>query len=65
MQAVKQFFSELTKDTFSVTFTLFKIIIPILLAIKVVEELGGIILLSELIGPVMQSVGLPDSMGLV
>lgn len=65
MQAVKHFFSELTKDIFDVTYTLFKIMIPILLVIKVVEELGGIILLSEFLGPVMQSVGLPDSMGLV
>jgi len=59
------FFRELIIDIFNVTFTLFKIMIPILIIIKIIEELGGIILLSELLAPLMETVGLPDSMGLV
>jgi len=63
--ALVRFFNTLIHDIFNVTFTLFKIMIPILLLIKIVEELGGIVLLSELLGPLMGFVGLPDSMGLV
>lgn len=65
MLPIKQFFSELIRDIFNVTFTLFKVMIPILILIKIIEELGGIVLLSQLLGPLMNLVGLPDSMGLV
>lgn len=65
MQSIKQFFNELIRDIFNVTFTLFKVMIPILILIKIIEELGGIIILSQLLGPLMQIVGLPDSVGLV
>jgi len=65
MLSGKQFFSELIHDIFNVTFTLFKVMIPILVLIKIIEELGGIVLLSQVLGPLMQMVGLPDSMGLV
>ena len=65
MQSIKHFFIELGRDIFNVTFTLFKVMIPILIAIKIIEELGGIVLLSQLLGPLMQTVGLPDSMSLV
>jgi len=63
--ALVTFFKILIHDIFNVTFTLFKIMIPILILIKVIEALGGILLLSQLLGPIMASVGLPDSMGLV
>jgi len=65
MQSIKFFFTDLGKDILNVTFTLFKVMIPILILIKIVEALGGIVLLSHLLGPLMQIVGLPDSMGLV
>ncbi|MEM5527592.1 hypothetical protein WN093_02060 [Gammaproteobacteria bacterium AS21] len=65
MRRVTFFFTELARDIFNVTFTLFKVMIPILIVIKVLEEFGAIILLSEFIAPLMQSVGLPSSMGLV
>lgn len=65
MQRLKVFFNELIHDIYNVTFTLFKVMIPILILIKIIEELGGVVLLSQLIGPLMNQVGLPDSMGLV
>lgn len=65
MQVIKRFVDELIKDILNVTFTLFKVMIPILILIKIIEELGGIVLLSQVLGPLMQVVGLPDSMGLV
>jgi len=62
---VVNFFKELIIDIFNVTFTLFKIMIPILIFIKIIDEFGGIELLSELLSPLMGVIGLPDSMGLV
>ncbi|MFZ3406924.1 hypothetical protein [Vibrio chagasii] len=65
MKSTYQFFKELLKEIFDVTSTLFRIMIPIIIVIKVVEELGGIVILSELLSPIMESVGLPKEMGLV
>ena len=65
MQAVRTFFKELTRDIFDVTFTLFKIMLPIIIFIKVIEEMGGIVLLSEWLSPMMELVGLPKELGLV
>ncbi|OEF09834.1 hypothetical protein [Vibrio genomosp. F10] len=65
MQPIAIFFKELVRDIFDVTFTLFKIMIPIIIAIKVIEELGGIVILSAWISPIMEFVGLPKELGLV
>ncbi|MCZ4308137.1 hypothetical protein [Vibrio atlanticus] len=65
MKSTYQFFKELLKEIFDVTSTLFRIMIPIIILIKVVEELGGIMILSEWLSPIMESVGLPKEMGLV
>ena len=65
MQVIERFIGELVKDILNITCTLFKVMIPILILIKIIEELDGIILLSQMLGPLMQVVGLPDSMGLV
>ena len=65
MQAIEKFFKELTRDIFDVTFTLFKIMIPIIIIIKIIEEMGGIVLLSEWLSPMMELVGLPKELGLV
>ncbi|CAH6817591.1 conserved membrane hypothetical protein [Vibrio chagasii] len=65
MKFTYQFFKELLKEIFDVTSTLFRIMIPIIIVIKVVEELGGIVILSEWLSPIMESVGLPKEMGLV
>lgn len=55
----------LWKEIFDVTWTLYKIMIPMIIVIKVVEEFGGIELLSQSLSPVMSLVGLPSEMGLV
>tara|TARA_B110000114_G_scaffold183519_1_gene224975 strand:+ start:527 stop:1408 length:882 start_codon:yes stop_codon:yes gene_type:complete len=39
--------------------------IPIILLVKVLEEVGGIAILGQWLGPVMALVGLPQAMGLV
>ena len=39
--------------------------IPIIILVKIIQELGGIKYISYILSPLMQWVGLPDSMGLV
>ncbi|NRF64413.1 hypothetical protein [Vibrio coralliilyticus] len=65
MEKLQSFFHDLFKEIIDVTWTLYKVMIPIIIVIKVVEELGGVALLSEWLSPLMNFVGLPDEMGLV
>ena len=39
--------------------------VPILIAVKVLQEIGGVLFSGKLLSPIMQVVGLPGSMGLV
>ena len=55
----------LWKEILNVTWTLYKIMIPMIIIIKIIEEFGGIVLLSQWLSPVMSLVGLPSEMGLV
>ncbi|WP_287419857.1 nucleoside recognition domain-containing protein, partial [Reinekea sp.] len=55
----------LARDTLEVSWTLYKIMVPTLIVIKVLEELGGVELLSQLLAPLMASLGLPETMALV
>lgn len=55
----------LMQEIWSVCFTLFKIMIPVIVVVKVLEELGAIPIISQLLEPMMTLVGLPESMGLV
>ena len=57
--------SSLIKEIFSITYNLFKIMIPIIIIVKVIEELGGIKYIAMALEPLMELVGLPASMGLV
>lgn len=56
---------QILKQSTHISLTLFKLMIPIIIIIKIMEELGVIILLSEWLTPVMELVGLPGAMGLV
>lgn len=56
---------QIFKRTNDISLTLFKLMVPIIIAIKILEELGLVILLSEWLSPVMELVGLPGAMGLV
>lgn len=51
--------------TTDLSFTLFKIMVPVIIVIKILEELGFITILSSALEPIMELVGLPGSMGLV
>ncbi|MFC6671570.1 hypothetical protein [Marinobacterium aestuariivivens] len=63
--AVQTFFRELFVEIRTVSLTLFKIMIPVILVVKLLEEVGGVELLGLLLGPLMGLLGLPESMGLV
>ena len=59
------FFTELARDIFNTSVTLFKIMIPAIILVKIAQELGGIELLAEFIEPLMSGLGLPENVGLV
>lgn len=48
-----------------ISFILFKLMVPIIIVIKLLEELGLISILSAWLAPLMQMLGLPGEMGLV
>lgn len=56
---------ELILEIYSVCFTLFKLMIPVIIVVKILEEMGAIPLISKFLEPLMSLVGLPNSMGLV
>jgi hypothetical protein len=53
------------KEAVSTTFTLFKIMIPISIIIKIISQLGLIEIIGEYLSPAMNIVGLPGEFGLV
>lgn len=55
----------LFREIISLTFDLFKLMIPVILIVKFIEEMGGIAYISMALGPLMDLVGLPAEMGLV
>ncbi len=63
--SAQQFFTELYREIRDVSLMLFKLMIPIIIVIKILEEIGGIALLGELLSPLMGAIGLPSEMGIV
>lgn len=59
------FLRSLLAEIFSISFNLFKLLIPIIIIVKIIEELGGIEYIGIALEPIMQLLGLPSSMGLV
>lgn len=55
----------LAKEAFSASYELFKVMIPIIIMVKILQELGMIQYLAYPLRPVMELVGLPAEMGLV
>lgn len=53
------------REIFSITYHLFKLMIPIIIIVKIIDELGGIKYIAYALEPLMEMVGLPASMGLV
>ncbi len=55
----------LLKESLAVSLVLFRIMIPVVIAVKILEETGAVDLAGGLLSPLMAVVGLPGSMGLV
>lgn len=56
---------DLLRDAFSASYEMFKVMIPVIIAVKLLQELGLIAWLAWPLKPVMGLVGLPAEMGLV
>ena len=56
---------ELVSETWVVSFTLFKLMVPILLIVKGLEIVGAFPYINQMFKPLMALVGLPETMGLV
>jgi hypothetical protein len=56
---------ELLAETVRISWILFRITIPVVIVVKILEELGAVRAMAAALGPVMELVGLPGSMGLV
>ena len=65
LQALQDFATKIWKDSVIVSIELYKIIIPVTIIVKVLQEIGGIKYIAAALAPVMQIVGLPGSMGFV
>ena len=65
MNRLSDILTSLFKDAFSASVELFKVMIPIVIGVKILQELGLISYLAWPLKPVMSLVGLPAEMGLV
>ncbi len=65
MSKITSWLEGLFREIFAISYSLFKLMIPIIVVVKIIEELGGIKYIGQALEPVMQLVGLPASMGLV
>ena len=63
--SVIDFFTSLLKDVFRTVLILFRIMIPISIIVKILQMLGIIQVIGEVLYPVMKYAGLPGEMGLV
>ena len=52
-------------DVWRVYFTLLKVMIPAIIAVKLLDIMGGTLWLAAVLAPLMDLVGLPEQMGLV
>lgn len=55
----------LLKDAADVSYSLFKVMVPVIIVVKILKEFGGIEIISRLLSPIMQFVGLPGSAAFV
>lgn len=60
-----QYLTKILGRSTQISLTLFRLMIPIIIIIKILQEFGLVVLLSEVLAPVMEILGLPGAMGLV
>ena len=57
--------SKIFKESLSVALPLYRIIIPMIIVVKILKEIGAVEILGQWMAPLMGLMGLPGSMGLV
>lgn len=62
---MQKFFNDWWAETQRVCWSLFKVMLPVVIAVKLLDQWGFNELLADFLAPLMQAVGLPDSMSLV
>lgn len=62
---VLSFLKEVQNDSMRAIWLLFKIMIPVSIIVKILQEIGAVEVIGEALSPLMQLVGLPGEMGLV
>jgi len=62
---IKAFFKELLKDTLDTSIVMFRIMIPVSIAVKILQMTGAVVYIGYALSPIMRLVGLPGEMGLV
>ena len=62
---VDGYFKSLGRDTLLTSWELIKIMVPVIIVTKLLEEFGLISILSDILAPVMGLIGLPGELGLV
>ncbi|MEC8259997.1 MAG: hypothetical protein VX032_06220, partial [SAR324 cluster bacterium] len=50
---------DIWKDSLEISFELFKVMIPVVILVKILQEFGAITVLGEWLTPLMQFLGLP------
>lgn len=65
MKKLYNIISSLLRDAFAASMELFKVMVPIIIGVKILQELGLITYLAWPLKPIMSLVGLPAEMGLV
>jgi hypothetical protein len=63
--ALLEFSRKLLAETVQISLTLFRIMIPIIITVKILQQFGAVAALGKILSPLMRIVGLPGSMGLV
>ena len=56
---------ELTKSSFEITYELFIVMIPTLIVVKILDEIGFVEILNKIFAPLMFLLGLPEAISLV
>ena len=64
-QQLPTILSNIFKESLSVALPLYRIIIPMIIVVKILKEIGVVEILGQWMAPLMGLVGLPGSMGLV
>ena len=56
---------DIVKNIFEISYELFRIMIPTLIVVKILQEFGFVDILNNFLSPLMFLVGLPEEIGIV